>query len=206
MKVSVILGSGEALDQACATAVKAGLAFKRLDVSSVDRFNFDLTPLFKNYIPADTAVFVALDARAVNLARHKLIAEVRLKGYALLNIVASDAALDEEVRLMGNVYVGAGSFVAGPGVLGAGCWLGKRVLVEAGCRIGACASLGTGVVLNGGTEIGTGTSLGAGSFTVENARIGRYCEWLLSGLVPERLPDRSFYDALMPDGARILGR
>ncbi len=204
MKALVIAGSGQALEQACATAVNAGLSFDRIELRTADRFNFDLEPLCDQYRPADTAVFVALDGRGVNLARHKLVAEVRLKGYAPQNIVAPDASLDPDVCLMGNVYVGQGCHLLAGSSLGTGCWVDRAVIVERDSRLGACVTLGAGVVVGRASEIGTGTSLGTGSSTLANSRIGRHCEWLLPGVLPEVLLDRSFFDSLMPEGARIL--
>ncbi len=53
-------------------------------------------------------------------------------------------------------------------------------------------------------EIGQGSTLGAGSVALADTRVGRHCEWLLPGRLPRELPNYSFYDELMPDGARIL--
>ena len=57
----------------------------RIDTTSILR-------LCSNAYPAaESEVFVALDERAVNHARHKLIADIRLAGYRLFDIVSPQA-------------------------------------------------------------------------------------------------------------------
>lgn len=205
MKMLALLGEGTALEQARRTAQACGLAHTEIALRSPDRYNFDLDELLGRYAAEATDVFVALDERAVNHARHKLLAEVRLAGYGTINLVSPHAHLDEDVRLMGNVHVGPGCNVAAGSSLGPGCWLERQVVVEQGVRIGACVTLHAGVHLGRGVEIGQGSTLGSASMARSGTKIGRHCEWLLPGVLPQVLPDRSFYDALMPDGAHILG-
>ncbi|WP_160079329.1 acetyltransferase [Pseudomonas sp. 8AS] len=204
MKRLLVIGEGRALGQAYATARESGLDCRRIELHSPDRYNFDLSPLFERHVASETEVFVALDERAVNFARHKLIAEVRLAGYGLLNIVSPRAIVSADVRLLGNVYVGPGCNLADRCSLGTGSWLSRQVVIETGSRLGSCVTLDSGVLLGGGTEIGVGSTLGSGSVTLAGTKIGRYCEWFLPGVLPEFLPNRSFYDRLMPEGARIL--
>ncbi|MEN1395583.1 acetyltransferase, partial [Pseudomonas aeruginosa] len=83
-------------------------------------------------------------------------------------------------------------------------WLELQVLVEEDCRVGTCSTLLAGVQLGRRVEIGQGSTLGAGSVALADTRVGRHCEWLLPGRIPRELPNYSFYDELMPDGARIL--
>lgn len=204
MKAFVLVGAGEALEQACLTARECGLDFTRLELPSVDRYNFDLSVFFEKYSPAETEVFVALDARAINYSRHKLIADIRLAGCRLLNIVSPKAIVDEGVRLLGGVYIGPGCNVAAGSNIGLGCWLERQVVIESGVRLGACVTLRAGVQLGRNVGIGKGSTLGSGSIALENTKVGRHCEWLLPGSMPSMLPDCSFYDQLMPAGARIV--
>ncbi|WP_045727436.1 acetyltransferase [Xanthomonas sp. GPE 39] len=204
MKTLLLLGEGDALEQARRTAQACGLVHVSLVLHSPDRYNFDLGELHASHAATETDVFIALDERAVNQSRHKLLADVRLAGYRSIDLVWPQAHLDADVRLMGNVYVGPGCNLAAGSSLGAGVWLERQVIVEQDVRIGACATLHAGVHLGRGTQIGQGSTLGSASMTRSGSKIGRHCEWLLPGMLPDVLPDRCFYDALMPNGARIL--
>ena len=204
MNRSLLIGQGLALEQASSLANSIGMDCLRLELSTPDRYNFDLDPVFQNYPAAEFEVFVALDERAVNYARHKLIAQIRLAGYRLFNIVSANAAVDNGVRLMGNVYIGPGCNLASGSVVGPGCWLDRQVLLGYGARLGACVTLLAGVQIGRGTEIGKGTTLGEGSGTPPQSKVGHHCEWLLPETVPAELPACSFHDSLIPRGARIL--
>lgn len=204
MKSLVLLGEGGALEQAYETAHEGGSDCIRIKLPSADQYNFDLSEFFNDYAAASVDVFVALDERAVNYPRHKLIAEVRLAGYKLVNIVSPRAIVSNDVGLQGNVYVGPGCNVASGCRIGLGSWLGQQVIIEQGARLGACTTLHAGVVLGRSVRVGKGTTLGCGSVVLASSEIGSRCEWLLSGVVPAQLPSGSFYDAQMPQGARIL--
>ncbi|MDV0438160.1 acetyltransferase [Xanthomonas sacchari] len=204
MKTLVLIGQGHALEQAQRTAQACGLDHVVIELESPDRYNFDLGPLHASHAPSTTNVFVAMDERAVNQSRHKLLADVRLAGYGSVDLVWPQSHVDDGVRLLGNVHVGPGCNLAAGSSIGAGSWLERQVIVEQDVRVGACVTLHAGVHLGRGTQIGQGSTLGGGSMTRSDAKIGRHCEWLLPGTVPDLLADRCFYDALMPGGARIL--
>lgn len=200
----VVLGEGSALECACGVADDLGMACVRVELPSADRYNFQLDDFFATYASDDTLVFVALDERAVNYSRHKLIARVRMAGYRLFNLISPKAIVDEGVVLMGNVYVGAGCNLAGQSVVGLGCWLDRQVTIDQSVRLGSCVTLQCGVTLGRDVVVGKGTTLSTGSFALKGTKIGHHCEWLLGGQLPEIIPDQSFFDRLMPDGARIL--
>ncbi|MGE1251266.1 hypothetical protein [Pseudomonas aeruginosa] len=149
MKQAIIVGEGRALERADSTAWARGLEHRVLELNAADRHNFDIAPLLERYPAAESEVFVALDERAVNYARHKLIADIRLAGYRLFDIVSPQAIVGEGVRLLGNVFVGAGCVLAGPARIGTGSWLELQVLVEEDCRVGTCSTLLAGVQLDG---------------------------------------------------------
>ena len=201
----VLTGSGTALAQAIHTAHDIGLEFRQLALTSADNYRFDLNELTANYTPTDTEIFIALDERAVNYARHKLIADIKLAGYRLTNIVSPKAIVAENVKLQGNVYIGPGCNISTDTMIGFGSWLERQVLIDSGCKLGACVTLKMGVQLGKNVEIGRGSTLGNSSIATMGTKIGRHCEWLLPGALPHELPDGSFFDDLMPTGARILG-
>ncbi|MCD5996851.1 acetyltransferase [Pseudomonas sp. CDFA 602] len=204
MTKHLLIGDGHALTQARYTASEMGLSFSEISLTSVDHYNYDLTPILQHYSATDTRIFVALDERAVNFARHKLIADIRLAGYPLINLISPTAAVEDNVRLLGNVYIGSRCSIAGDSSIGVGCWLDRQVTLEHGVRLGACVTLRAGVIVERSVEIGRGSTLSSGSQAAEGAQIGRHCEWLLGGKIPSRLPDYSFFDDLMPEGARIF--
>ncbi|MFK3791273.1 acetyltransferase [Pseudomonas piscis] len=200
----IVMGEGWAFEHACQIATELELPHVQHCLTSADRYNFQLDDFIGQYPAEDFEVFVALDERAVNYSRHKLIAQVRLAGYRLFNLVSPQAIIDDSAVLQGSVYIGAGCNLAAGSVLGLGCWLDRQVILDCSVKLGACVTLLAGVTLGRGAEVGKGTTLGVGSLALAGTKIGRHCEWLLGGKLPEVLPDKSFYDALMPDGARIL--
>lgn len=204
MRSLVLVGEGDALEQVYETARESGLDCSKFELPSADRFSFDLSGFFKKYAVTDADIFVALDERAVNYPRHKLIAQVRLAGYRLVNIVSSRAIVASDVSLQGNVYVGPGCNLARGCRIGLGVWLCQQVIIEADARLGACTTLHSGVILGRSVKIGKGTTLGCGSLVLAGSEIGSRCEWLLGGTVPAQLPNGSFYDAQIPEGAHIL--
>lgn len=203
MTCTVILGAGAALDDAWQVAREQLSDVLKLEVLSVDQFNFDLTPLLRDHPPAQTRVFVALDARALNYARHRLIAQVQLAGYSLTSLVSTTALVEPGVKMARNVYIGPGASVGPQCSLGLGCWLGRRVVLEREVSLGTCVTLASAVVLGAQVKVGTGSTLGTGTLALACSEVGKRCEWLLGATVPRSLPDFSLYDELMPEGARI---
>jgi carbonic anhydrase/acetyltransferase-like protein (isoleucine patch superfamily) len=204
MTTYLLIGEGDALLHARLTANEMGLDYVEIALDSNDRHNFDLAPVFENYQPDSTKVFVALDERAVNFARYQLVSQVRLAGYQLINIISPTAVVGADVRLLGNVYIGPRCTVADDVSIGVGSWLSSQVTVDREVQLGSCVTLHPGVVLGRKVKIGTGSTLSSGSFAANETQIGRHCEWLLGGRIPATLPDRSFFDDLMPEGARIF--
>ncbi|MNE73478.1 UDP-3-O-[3-hydroxymyristoyl] glucosamine N-acyltransferase [compost metagenome] len=119
-------------------------------------------------------------------------------------MVSPKAIVENGVLLKGNVYVGAGCNISDKSILGVGCWLDRQVTIDRSVRLGSCVTLLSGVTLGRGVVVGKGTTLSTGSFALAGTKIGHHCEWLLGGQLPKVIPDQSFYDRLMPDGARIL--
>lgn len=203
MTTYIVAGHGRALDIACETADECGLESVRIQLSTLDHYNFDLAPIAE-YCAVDTRVFIALDHRAVNYARHKLIADVRLAGYKGFNLISPRAHLCSGINLKSNVYIGAGSNIGSACVIGLGCWLERQVLIGENGRLGACVTMLSGTRLGDSTTIGTGSTLGEGACSLPGTKVGRHCEWLLPQVLPMSLEDRTFYDPQMPTGARVL--
>lgn len=205
MKTRVIVGTGWALEQACATALEAGIEHCRLVLPSADGYNFDIQALLDSYPRENADVFVALDQRAINSSRHQLIIQVRLAGYRPFNLISPRAIVDAQGMLAGNVHVGPGCNLAAGIEVGLGAWLDRQVILDRDVRLGACVSLMAGVMLGQGVQVGRNSTLSSGTQASAASVVGRQCEWLLGGRLPVHLPDRSFFDELMPDGARVLG-
>ncbi|WMI97601.1 DapH/DapD/GlmU-related protein [Pseudomonas chlororaphis subsp. aurantiaca] len=204
MKYTVILGADAALECAWQVAELLYPDAVRLSLASTDRFNFDLSPLLQHYAPAETRVFVALDGRAVNYARHGLIAQVQLAGYRLISLVSPQAMVDASVRVGANVYIGPGANIGPECVLGMGSWLDRRVVLDREVKLGACVTLDSAVVLGNQVSIGKGSTLGLATVALPGTVVGKRCEWLLGTALPRQLPDNSLYDELMPQGARVF--
>lgn len=204
MSLKIILGVERALEDAAAISRELSLECIEMTLDTADRYNFDISKLKNKYPASEYEVFVALDERAVNYARLKLIADIRLAGYRSFNLVSPRAIVEAEVRLTGNIYVGPGCNV-GPGcVLGMGSWLERQVTLERNVKLGSCVTLRSAVVLGEGVSIGSGTTLGMQTYAAAGSAIGKHCEWLLGGQVPTSLADGTFFDAIMPAGARVF--
>jgi carbonic anhydrase/acetyltransferase-like protein (isoleucine patch superfamily) len=204
MTRKVLLGEGRALIDACALAVEIGEDCVQVVITATDRFNFSISEPLGSYAPSEYEVFIALDDRAINYARLKLIADVRLAGYRSFNLVSPHASLSADVRLMGNVLISAGCSIASGAVIGMGSWLEPQVTLGHMVTLGSCTTLHSAVVLGAETSVGSGTTLGTKSYALAGSVIGKHCEWLLGGEIPAILPDRSLFDSLMPSGARIF--
>lgn len=204
MTKHVVVGEGWAFEQACGLAREVMSSSAFLPFTSLDGYNFDIAALLQEYSPTETEVFVALDERAVNYSRQKLIAEVRLVGYRTFNLISPRANVDGSSRLMGNIYIGDSSTVAAGCVIGMGSWLDRRVTLDSEVKLGSCVTLRAAVTLSRQVEVGSGSTLGVGTLADERTLVGKHCEWLLGGRLPATLADRSFYDSLMPEGARVL--
>lgn len=200
----LLIGEGHALTQARLTADEMGMDYVHILLTSPDRHNFDLTPVFENHQPGQTKVFVALDDRAVNFARHKLVSQVRLAGYQLINIISPTAVVEKDVRLLGNVYIGSRCNIASEVSIGVGSWLANQVTIDREVQLGSCVTLHPGVVLGSQVKIGIGSTLSTGSLAANETQVGRHCEWLLGGRIPATLADHSFFDDVMPEGAQIF--
>jgi len=200
----LLVGEGEALDQAVRTSREIAIDCTVITLESADRYNFDISGLLAHYPPQDSRVFVALDQRAVNYARHKLIADVRMAGYQLFDLISPKAIVEDDIRLPGNVYIGPGCNIAADCKIGLGVWLDRQVILDRGVQLGSCVTLLAGVVLGKKVKIGTGSTLSSGCTAADGTQVGRHCEWLLGGRLPPSLPDTSFFDQLMPEGARVF--
>jgi len=202
---NIIVGVGEALQIACGTADEMQITYQSIELFSLDRYNFDLSSFLSTY-PASTGVkaFVALDCRAVNYARLKLIADIRSVGYGSLNLISPHANVASQVKIGGNVHVGAGCNISMGAQLGIGCWLDEQVVLGRGAKLGNCVTLLAGSKVGSNSIIGRGTTLGEGAVAVAGSKVGRHCEWLLPSTVPQVLADRSFFDRDIPDGAQVF--
>lgn len=203
----LVVGDGSSLDTACRVANSLGLAVESVSLPSGDRFNFDLSGLIASFSPGDCEVFVALDERAVNFARNKLLADIGLAGYRLTNLISPSAALAPDVKVGRNLMVEDRATVGDKVTLGTGTWIGPNVVVGNNCRIGGAATLMGGVVLGRAVEIGRGTTIGTGLVLADGARIGRHCEILVplpqSGFA-KPIPDTYFVDSYFPWGAQVF--
>ena len=121
----------------------------------------------------------------------------------LVSLVAPGVTLDPAAEIAGNVYIGPGSNVGPQCSLGTGCWLGRAVMLERGVSLGTCVTLGSAVVLGEQVSVGAGATLGTGSLALAGSAVGKRCEWLLGATLPSQLADYSFYDPVLPEGARI---
>lgn len=203
-KTLIIIGADQALAAALEVAQAQGLTYLPIELNSNDRYNFDVTEALAMHAPAETEVFAALDERAINYARLKLLTEVRLAGYGTTNLVSPRANVAASTRLLGNVLVEAGAAIGGNCQVGSGSWVGLNASIGAGTRIGTATTIREGVIVGKNATIGTGTTLGPGSIVADHAQVGRHCEWLIAGKLPANLPDRSFHDDLFPEGARVF--
>jgi UDP-3-O-[3-hydroxymyristoyl] glucosamine N-acyltransferase len=204
LKALLIVGSGEFLASACSLALRQQSPFQAVEVHTTDGFTFSTDAFLADFTPADVQVFIAIDARAVNTARARLIDTLAETGYAFTNLIAPDSYVSESARIGGNVYIGPGCHLLDNTYIGDGSWLDAAVLVDRGAAVERCSTLGVGVTIGEASTIGQNSTLSAGSHVTPKAKVGQYCEWLLGGKLPYELPDRSFFDASMPQGARII--
>lgn len=204
LKKLLIIGAGTSFTEACSLATRGQFHFQHAEVSAADGFTFDVSQVLASFSPEDVNVFVALDARAINSARATLIGTLLNAGYTLANLIAPESHVADSVRLGTNIYVGAGCHLLEHVSVGDGAWLESAVLVDHRAAIDSYATLGIGVIVGEAGKVGRNSTLSAGSQVRSGGVVGEYCEWLLGGKVPAALPDRSFFDDTLPEGARII--
>ena len=201
-----IVGEARAVTTAAGIARAGGIACETLALESRDAFRFALGPARDRYPPGTWRVFVALDERAVNQARIELVAQAAAAGWTLASVVSPLAFVDPSAALGANVLVAPGVQVGPEASVGEGSILRANAVVAAGAQVGAGCTLGEAAQLRAGARLGRGCTLGPGCTVAETITIGEHSELLLSVHFAEAVPARSFFDLLLPHGARIVGR
>ena len=200
-----IIGEARAVAAASGIARAGGIDCESLALESRDAYRFALGPARDRFPPAAWRVFVALDERAVNQARLELVAQAAAAGWTLATIVSPLAFVDPSAVLGANVLVAPGVQV-GPGAcIDEGSILRANSVVAAGARIGAGCTLGEAAQLRAGARLGRGCTLGPGCTVMDNVTVGDHSELLLAARFADAVPARSFFDPLLPRGARIVG-
>ena len=200
-----IVGEARAVSAASGIARAGGIACETLVLESGDAYHYALGPARDRFPPSGWQVFVALDERAVNQARLELVGQAAAAGWTLATIVSPLAFVDPSAVLGANVLVAPGVRV-GPGAcIGEGSILRANSVVAEGARIGAGCTLGEAAHLRAGARLGRGCTLGHGCTVMDNVSVGDHSELLLPARFADAVPARSFFDSLLPRGARILG-
>lgn len=155
--------------------------------------------------PANTQLFVAVDAQALNYARLELYGVARLAGLKMATLVHPSAWVAPGVRLADNVWIGPGVRVA------TGCRIDSDVLVNMGVRLDEkvhlCAHgwIGPGTSLGVGVHVGAHSAIGADVHLRAGVQIGRHCTIDHAGAWTRNLKDGSFLEPELPDVAHVIG-
>ncbi len=201
-----IVGEARAVTTAAGIARAGGIACETLVLESRDAFRFALGPAQILHPSGAWRLFVALDERAVNQARIELVAQAAAAGWTLATIVSPLAFVDPSTRLGANVLIAPGVQVGAGACIGEASILRANAVVAAGAHIGTGCTLGEAAQLRAGARLGRGCTLGPGCTVAETITIGEHSELLLPVSFAEAVPARSFFDPLLPHGARIVGR
>jgi sugar O-acyltransferase (sialic acid O-acetyltransferase NeuD family) len=117
--------------------------------------------------------------------------ELQDKGFIISTIVHSKAFVSENAKLGVGTQVLAIACVAIGTVIGKGCIINHRALVDHECNIGEGVHIASGATLCGCVEIGDFTMVGAGSVILPGLNIGKNCIVGAGAIVTKNIPDNT---------------
>jgi len=159
-------------------------------------------PLYE--FPSDRWVaFGMLPPAGLNMARAKLMLDLKLAGYRLDAFASPHAILPASWKLPEHSFVSAGAQIDH------GVRAGFNLFVEGGARVRRGASLGRSVFVAASAcvgfdaEIGDNTLIGGSVVVGPGVRVGRQCELLVARTYTRAIDDRTFFSPQFEDAVRV---
>ncbi len=203
----LVVGAGTVLEQ-CAAAWKEAQpdrTIEILEVGSPDHFTRNLDAM-SEYPAERWCAFAALAGTGVNMARLKLMVDIRLKGYRLDSFVSPSASAPRGWKLPENCFVSAGAVVAENVKTRHNLYVGSRAVIGFGSQLGHSVWIGAGAVLGSKVSIGDNSLVGPGAVIADDVQVGKFCELNLAREYRESIASKTFFSPMFDGPVRIYGK
>jgi acetyltransferase-like isoleucine patch superfamily enzyme len=198
----LIVGQGAILARAAAVAAEAGRETTTFALEGA--YEFDLSVLAP-FPPEVYEVFVAMDYRALNYIRIKLVGMLTKMGYRLAKLVSPTAILARDLPVAPGVLIEAGAIINAGTTLDLGAIVGAGAKIGIGCKIGRMVWIGQGCNLGSNVRIGAHSTLDMGVTLMDNTELGPDSEIVTPGVYHGNIPRGTFISGTYPDEpVRIL--
>lgn len=202
----VIVGAGTAVEQ-CAAAWKSEQpqrTIEVLEVESPDHFTRNLDRM-EDYPATQWCAFAALASGGVNMARLKLMLDIRMKGYKLDSFLSPAASVPRAFTLPENCFVSPGAVFEDQVTVRHNLYVGPRAVIGFGTRLGHSVWIGSGAVIGSKVSIGDNTVVGSGAIIADNVQVGKLCELNIAQEYRTSIESKTFFSPMFDGPVRIYG-
>jgi NDP-sugar pyrophosphorylase family protein len=155
--------------------------------------------------PSEThKCFVAYGTHPLNMARLRLMSDIKQKGYKLETYISPRASVAADATIGENSFVSDGAVIGGGAIIPFNCYIGPRVIVGPGSKLGHSVWLDAGTITGPRVQIGHNTTLGIGITIREECKIGHQCEITKVMDITQDIPNRTFYHPMFETEVRIF--
>ena len=202
----LLVGAGVVLEQ-CAAAWRDAQPERTIEVletKSNDYFNRDLGPM-EAFPAIEWRAFAALPGSGLNMARLKLLVDIRMKGYKLESFVSPAASVPKGMKLAENSFVSAGAVIEEGVKVRYNLFVGARAVIGYGSDLGHSVWVGTGALIGSKASIGDNCVIGSGAIVADGVRVGKLCELNIAQEYRTSIESKTFFSPMFDEPVRIYG-
>ena len=141
---------------------------------------------------ADTQIFAALDATALNFARLDLYGKLRLLGYRAATFIHPRAIVEADATFGENCYIGEGAIIGAGARIAHNCFIGAGAQLGLGVRVAQSVWIDHRGLVGDRAAIGAHTVLASGVIIAPGIKVGAYCEIEIAGCYTTDVPARTY--------------
>jgi acetyltransferase-like isoleucine patch superfamily enzyme len=199
----LIVGAGFVLKQ-CAAAWQEAQPERNiriLEAAALDHVNraMDAFPA------SEWRAFGVLPASGVNMARLKLMVDLRLKGYKLESFVSPTASVPRGLKLAENCFINAGAVIEEEVKTRDNLFVGARAVIGYGSELGHSVWIGAGALLGARISVGDNCVIGSGASLADDMRVGELCELNIAQEYRRSVEAKTFFSPIFDGPMRIYG-
>jgi hypothetical protein len=202
----LIVGAGTTLERCAAIWRDSGVCehLEVLPLESADGFHRNLSPL-SAFPAAQWRVYCALSGSGLNMARLKLMIDVRMAGYQLASFVSPRAMVPRGWKIPNHTFISDGAVVEPSTSAKHNLYVGPRAIVGFGVTLGHSVWIGAAATIGPKSEIGDYTVIGDNVQLIEGMKVGSRCELLIPREYREPVADKTFFSPMFENPVRIYG-
>jgi hypothetical protein len=202
----VIVGAGTVLERFAAAwkSEQPQRTIEVLEVDSPDHFTRNLDRL-DGYPAEQWCAFAALTGSGVNMARLKLMLDIRMKGYKLDSFLSPAASVPKELTLPENCFISAGAVVEDKVKVRHNLYVGPRAVIGSGTQLGHSVWISSGALLGTKVSIGDNSVVGTGAVVADNVQVGKFCELNIAQEYRTSIESKTFFSPMFDGPVRIYG-